>query len=66
MGESIRNVRGDRLDIQFRDYNFVEVLKKWKLLCNSLEGGQTSRIMKLIEDDIKKLKTDVLNNLEKI
>ena len=66
MEDNNRNLRGDRIDVQFRDSKFIETLKKWKVFCNSLDGGQTQRLKVLINEDMKKIKGEVLNKLEKM
>lgn len=65
MGDN-RNFRDDRIDVKFNNSEFVETLKKWKLFCKSIDGGQTERLQKLIKEDVKKIKTEVIDKLGKI
>lgn len=61
-----RNLREDRIDIQFRDNDFISILQKWKRCCKSLNGGQTGRLKMLITEDFKKIKHQAIDELEKI
>lgn len=60
----VRNVRDDRIAIQFNDKRFIEILKKWKFYCNGYEGGQTARLMVVIEEDLKKIKSEVMKKMD--
>lgn len=60
----MNNKNEDRLDVQFRDVKFIEILKRWKFYCKSYDGGITARLNVLISDDIKKLKSEVLKKYE--
>lgn len=59
-----RNIRDDRIAVQFNDGRFIEILKKWKFYCNGIDGGQTARLMIIITEDLKKIKQEVLKKYE--
>lgn len=64
MGEvNLRNCRGDRIDVEFKNSKFFEILKKWKELC-FFYGGQARRLEYLIREDVKKIKLDIKEEVE--
>jgi len=63
MGE--KNFKNDRIDVLFRDNKFQEILSKWKECCKRF-GGQTARLKYLITFDLKKIKEDIKNEVDKI
>lgn len=60
-----KNLRNDRIDVIFRDSKFQEILSKWKSCCERY-GGQTARLKYLINLDLKKIKEDIKNEVDKI
>ena len=58
-------LRNDRIDVCFKEKDFLDVLQRWKDCCKFIEGGQAKRLIKIIKEDIKKLKVEVMNQLEK-
>ena len=60
---NLRECNYKRIDVEFKDKEFWEKLKKWKNLCSHYNGGQTKRIQLLIEKDLKNIKEDIIKGL---
>jgi len=63
MGNNNLSLRGDRIDLQFSDEKFREILKEWKECCKAL-GGQTARLTNLISQDLPKARVEVKKKYE--
>jgi len=60
MGEfNLRDFSRNRIDVQFKDERFTDTLQKWKRCCELIEGGQTARLIILINEDLKKLRAEL-------